>query len=217
MLVSPDEYSVVAVTKLGFLRWINEQKSDCKQRRRWRCELCFLAETWRRRTRSPCSSPAPSRSSCCAPTSRSAWRTCRGAAEGPTLNTASTTSPRVGHSTATLAACSGGGGKHTCTWGLKPVSCDRTVRLHSDQIQRETPAESRLIIGAFHDNQEARFCDFQADYIIRKSPRSQNFSSEGWSNLDKPKLTLSESCAWRRSCTLCPKSIVVEISAICKI
>lgn len=111
MLVCPDEYSVVAVTTFGnmrgFLYWIHEQTSDCKQQRRWRCELCFLTETWRRRTRSPCSSPAPSRSSCCAPTSRSAWRTCRGAAEGPTLNTASTTSPRVGHSTATLAACSG--------------------------------------------------------------------------------------------------------------
>lgn len=57
--------------------------------------LC-VPEIWRQKTRSLCWSRVPSRSSCCVRTSPSVWRTCPGAAEDPTSNTASMMLQRVG-------------------------------------------------------------------------------------------------------------------------
>lgn len=62
-----------------------------------------VPEIWRQKTRSLCWSRVPSRSSCCAQTSPSVWKTCPGAAEDPTSSTASMMSQRVGCNSSILS------------------------------------------------------------------------------------------------------------------
>lgn len=144
--------------------------------------LQMLPETWRQRTRSLCWSRAPLRSSCCAQTSPSVWRTCPGAAGGPTSNTASTTWQRVSSTGKSRAACK------ALIWGRISFHF-RWVFYRRSHSAFFVPLKYQMLTSGFSIN-TAAFVSSQKKPSLRPSHKKQCEASRD---------PISP-CLWREKC-----------------